>query len=77
MQPRPTSVEPLLKRCKGYTCFRYCFAILLRCSRRDVAIARMLALTRLANHDAACAQADECRQGLTKSLGLKQSLSKV
>ena len=34
-------------------------AILLRCSRRDVMIARVLALTRLANIDAAYAQANE------------------
>jgi len=34
-------------------------AILLRCSRRDVMIARVLALTRLANTDAVYAQAAE------------------
>jgi hypothetical protein len=34
-------------------------AILLRCSRRDVIIARVLALTRLSNTDAAYAQAGE------------------
>jgi hypothetical protein len=37
-------------------------AILLRCSRRDVMIARVLALTRLANTDAACAQAEDFMQ---------------
>jgi hypothetical protein len=34
-------------------------AILLRCSRRDVTIARALALTRLATTDVAYAQADD------------------
>jgi hypothetical protein len=37
-------------------------AILLRSSRRDVMIARVLALKRLANSDAAYAQADELMQ---------------
>jgi hypothetical protein len=52
-------------------------AILLRCSRRDVVIARVLALTRLANHDAACAQADEWTQDTTKTFAFEQSLSEV
>jgi hypothetical protein len=34
-------------------------ATLLRCSRRDVVIARVLSLTRVANTDAAYAQAHE------------------
>jgi hypothetical protein len=52
-------------------------AILLRCSRRDVIIARVLALTRVAHTDAACAQAGECMQGLTNNSGFKQLLSEL
>jgi hypothetical protein len=37
-------------------------AVLLRCSRRDVIIARVLSLTRVANTDAAYTQASECVQ---------------
>ena len=52
-------------------------AILLRCSRRDVIIARVLALTRVANTDVACVQADEGMQGLTNNSGFKQLLSEL
>jgi hypothetical protein len=37
-------------------------AVLLRCSRRDVIIARVLSLTRVVNTDAAYTQASECVQ---------------
>ena len=47
-------------------------AILLRCSRRDVVIARALALSRLANTMLPAAQADECMQDVTNYLGFKQ-----
>jgi hypothetical protein len=47
-------------------------AILLRCSRRDVVFARVLALTGLANTMLPAAQADECMQDLTNYLGFKQ-----
>jgi hypothetical protein len=52
-------------------------AILLRCSRRDVIIARVLALTRVAHTDAACPQAGECMQGLTNNSGFKQLPSEL
>jgi len=52
-------------------------AILLRCARRDVLIARVLALTRVANTEGACVQADECKPGLTSNSEFETLLLEV